>query len=71
MGPCRPGRNPQENSPFQGSRTRNVGPQLRILQLNIEGISREKSEYLSKVLHEYAIDIALLEETHAATEAQL
>jgi len=48
-----------------------VGPQIRILQFNIEGISREKAEYLSKVLHKYTIDIALLEETHATTEAQL
>lgn len=71
MGSQRPGSDPRENSPSQGSWTRNVGPQLRILQLKSEGINRGKSEYLSNVLHEYAIEIVLLEETHAVTKAQL
>lgn len=60
-----------ENSPFQDYRTQNVGPLLRILQLNIEGISRAKTEYLIKLLYIQKIDVVLLEETHASNKEQL
>jgi exonuclease III len=60
-----------ENSPFQDYRTRNVGPQICILQLNIEGISRAKTEYLIKLLSIHKIDVILLEETHDSNKEQL
>lgn len=46
--------------------TRKAGSSLRIWQLNVEGISQSKSELLSSVLHEYGIQVALIQETHTA-----
>lgn len=63
--------NQQQNGPYQGHQTRDVGPQLYILQLNIEGISRNKAEYLSRLLLDNKIDILLLQETHAEKEEDL
>lgn len=51
--------------------TKAIGPSVRICQLNIEGISRAKSEYLSKLLREHSIDVAVIQETHLADEHQL
>lgn len=66
-----PNEEPSENSPFQDLRTRNIGLQPYILQLNIEGISKAKSDYLTKLLHIYNIDVLLLEKLHTADEPQL
>lgn len=48
-----------------------LGPSLKICQLNIEGISKDKSDYLSKICIDYGIDVIALQETHTATEEQL
>lgn len=66
--------NEENEVPFQGleSRNRNVGPHLRICQLNIEGISKSKCEYLhSKVLYTNKIDVIVLQETHVDNEDDL
>lgn len=60
-----------ENGSFQSQLIRDLGPQFRILQLNIEGISRDKSEYLAKVVQGNNISIILLQETHTADANQL
>lgn len=41
---------------------------LNVCQLNIEGISRSKSEYLSKILRDERIEITIIQETHAADD---
>lgn len=56
-----------DNGILQCPLTKDLGPQLRILQLNIEGISRSKSEYLTRVLEEHKIDVVLIQETHAGS----
>lgn len=61
---------PRGNSSFQSSLTRNIGPVIRIFQLNVESISRAKCDYLSKVLMENNIDVVVLQETHVANEEQ-
>lgn len=43
--------------------TRNVGPSIRICQINIKGISGAKYQYLHKVLADKAIDIVVIHET--------
>jgi hypothetical protein len=48
-----------------------LGPQLRILQIIVEGISKAKSEFLSKILKEEEIDVAVLQETHTVDDTQL
>lgn len=60
-----------ENSPFQGSLTRDIGPQLIIFQLNVEGLSRDKSSYLARLLRELKVDVVLLQETHVPDEKQM
>lgn len=52
-------------------KTRNLGPIIRVCQLNIEGISRSKSEILSKILKLNDIDLVILQETHATDSQQL
>ncbi len=37
---------------------------LRIIQINVEGLSHEKCQYLTRVLRENDIDVAVLQETH-------
>lgn len=41
---------------------------LRILQLNIEGISTRKCDCLAKILLDGSIDIAVIQETHLICE---
>uniref|UniRef100_H3BFN7 Endonuclease/exonuclease/phosphatase domain-containing protein n=1 Tax=Latimeria chalumnae TaxID=7897 RepID=H3BFN7_LATCH len=41
-----------------------VGPTIQICQLNIEGISRSKCEYLERLLKKHNVDVLVLEETH-------
>lgn len=60
-----------ENSPSKGYLTRDLGPQLRILQLNMEGISMEKSSYLERLLQERKIDVVMLQETHVPDKQQM
>lgn len=45
-----------------------IGDSLRIMQLNIEGISVPKCGVLENSLHEEKIDVVALQETHLAQE---
>uniref|UniRef100_H3AF49 Endonuclease/exonuclease/phosphatase domain-containing protein n=1 Tax=Latimeria chalumnae TaxID=7897 RepID=H3AF49_LATCH len=54
----------KSNGPPQGQRKLHVGPTIRICQLNIEGISRSKCEYLERLLKKHSVDVLVLEETH-------
>ena len=51
--------------------TKILGLRFTAFQINIEGISKDKSEFLSKLFHENSVDILLLQETHAAFDEQL
>lgn len=46
----------------------NNGPHFRILQINVEGMSEDKFEYLTKIANENDIDIIALQETHIQDE---
>lgn len=59
---------PSKDVQFQ---TKSIGPQLTICQLNIEGISRAKSDYLAKILEEHEVDVVVLQETHTGSDEQL
>jgi Endonuclease-reverse transcriptase len=48
-----------------------LGPSLKICQLNIEGISISKCEYLARLMREEDIDIIAVQETHTASEESL
>lgn len=47
---------------------RQIGNAVRILQLNVEGLSKSKSDQLSRILVENNIDVAVIQETHVPTE---
>jgi hypothetical protein len=51
--------------------TRRIGSSLTILQLNIEGISKDKADYLSKLASENKVDVIVLQETHTGSEYDL
>lgn len=63
--------NVKTNGSFQNQPTRDIGDVLKILQLNIEGVSRSKADYLLKILNDHSVDVVLLQETHCADETQL
>ncbi|KAF0746027.1 Endo/exonuclease/phosphatase domain-containing protein [Aphis craccivora] len=63
--------NNTQNNPFQGSLTRDIGPQLINFQLNVEVLSRDKSSYLARLLPELKADVVLLQETHVPDEEQM
>lgn len=50
---------------------RNIGPALRICQINVEGMSRAKGEYISKLAAEEDLNVILMQETHTATHEDL
>ena len=50
---------------------RNLGPIWRICQMNVEGISRAKSEYMSRLFKEEEVNVALIQETHTETPEDL
>lgn len=56
--------------PSQDQETKNLGEIIRICQLNAEGLSRAKSEYISKLLLDQNIDMAIIQETHLEDENQ-
>ena len=41
-----------------------ISEQLKIMSLNVEGLSMAKCEYLSELLRRYSIDVLALQETH-------
>lgn len=55
----------------QPSAVRNVGPSLRICQINVEGMSLAKGEYLSKLSAEENVDVIVIQETHTETTDQM
>lgn len=48
-----------------------IGTPINILQLNIEGISKDKCDYLSKLCHDKEADVILLQETHVSCDEDL
>lgn len=50
---------------------RRIGQTLRVCQLNVEGISKAKCEYLSRLLAEENIDVAMFQETHTVSPEAL
>lgn len=46
---------------------RHLGPSVRVCVINVEGISRSKSDYLSKLANESHIDIIMTQETHTSS----
>lgn len=51
--------------------TKTIGPTVRICQINVEGLSKSKSDYLSRLMTEEKIDILVLQETHTSDDHQL
>lgn len=51
--------------------TLKVGNVLKILQLNIEGMTKAKSQYLSKLLLDNNYDVALIQEHHLNSDDKL
>lgn len=52
------------NGPFKDHLTRDIGANLRVCHFNIEGISRDKCEVLSKLMNDERVDVIALQETH-------
>ena len=48
-----------------------IGQSFRVLDINIEGISKSKSEFLSKLCIENAVDVILVQETHTVNAEEL
>lgn len=59
------------NGSSQSPLTRKIGPSVRICQINIEGISYAKSQYLSRLLKNDDIDLVAIQETHCKSELEL
>lgn len=57
--------------PSQDLLTRKLGPSVRICQLNVEGISKAKCDFLSKFLLDNNIDVLLLQETHTKSDDEI
>ena len=49
----------------------NLGIRLKIMSLNVEGISMHKCEYLGRLLKNHNIDILLQQETHLEKKSTL
>ena len=47
------------------------GANLKICQLNVEGISKDKADYLGRFCNKFDIDVLVLQETHTALEGEL
>lgn len=50
--------------------TRNIGPSVRVLQLNIEGTSKSKCEVLARLAKYHNVDVIAVQETHTGNEDQ-
>lgn len=48
-----------------------IGDTLKICQVNVEGLSRDKTEFLSKLLAEEAADVLMIQETKKSEECRL
>lgn len=49
----------------------NVGQCMNVMYLNIEGISKEKSEVLHRIAVENDVDVLCLQETHTKSDEDL
>lgn len=45
-----------------------LGTAIRVLSLNVEGISSDKCDYLARLLRERRVDVVVLQETHLGPE---
>ncbi len=45
-----------------------IGPALRVLQLNVKGLSAAKRTLISTIAHHHSIDVICLQETHVADQ---
>lgn len=59
------------NGSRQSQETIDLGPSIRVLQLNIEGISHDKCKHLSRLAKDNNINFITLQETHLSTESEL
>lgn len=50
---------------------RKFGPSLRICQINVEGMSRAKAEYISKLSADEDLNVVLVQETHTSSREDL
>lgn len=50
---------------------RSIGNTLNICQVNVEGLSKDKCEFLSKLLIDNNTEVLLMQETHKADESRL
>lgn len=62
---------PNKNGPFKNHLTLNIGTYLRICHLNIEGISKDKCEILSKIMISNKVDVIALQKIHTTDKANL
>jgi exonuclease III len=62
---------PNENGPFKDHLTRDIGANLKVCHFNIEGISRDKCEVLSKLMNNERVDVIALQETHTVDDKDL
>lgn len=60
-----------ENGPFKDQLTRDIGANLNVCHFNIEGISRDKCEVLSKLMSNERLDVIALQETHTVDDNDL
>uniref|UniRef100_A0A2S2QD57 Endonuclease/exonuclease/phosphatase domain-containing protein n=1 Tax=Sipha flava TaxID=143950 RepID=A0A2S2QD57_9HEMI len=59
------------NGPFKDQLTRDIGANLTVCHFNIEGISRDKCEVLSKLMNDERVDVIALQETHTVDDKDL
>lgn len=59
------------DSPLGRELTRNIGPNVRICQLNIEVLSIAKCQHLRRIVIENQVDVVALQETHVENESPL
>lgn len=52
---------------FDENHFRPLGPSVRVCVINVEGISRAKSDYLSQLANEMKVDLVMIQETHTGS----
>lgn len=60
---------PNKNGPLKDHLTLNIGTDLRVCHLNIDGITKDKFEVLSKIIISNNVDVIALMETLTTDEA--
>lgn len=48
-----------------------IGNTLRSLQLNVEGLSQDKCEVITRIAADHEVDLILLQETHINSEEDM